>query len=40
MIKEDDGDMIVQMVQDHTSEDFENVVHYKNITQEELADMK
>jgi hypothetical protein len=32
--------MISQMVQDRTSEDFENVVHHRDIIQEELADMR
>jgi hypothetical protein len=28
-IMEDDAEMIAQMVQDHTSEDFENVLHHR-----------
>ena len=32
--------MIAQMVQDHTSEDFENVVHHKEKRQEELEDIR
>jgi hypothetical protein len=39
-ITEDDAEMIAQMVQDRTSEDFENVVHHRDRIQEELADMR
>jgi hypothetical protein len=39
MITEDDVDMIAQMVHDHTSQDFENVVHHRDIIQEELEDI-
>jgi hypothetical protein len=39
MITEDDAEMIAQMVQDHTSEDFENVVCHRDRIQEELEDM-
>jgi hypothetical protein len=40
MIMEDDADMIAQMVQDRTAEDFENVVRHRDRIQEELADMR
>jgi hypothetical protein len=40
MITEDDAEMIAQMVQDRTSEDFENVVHHRDKIQEDLADMR
>jgi hypothetical protein len=40
MITEDDADMISQMVQDRTTKYFENVVHQRDIIQEELADMQ
>jgi hypothetical protein len=39
-IMEYDEEMIAQMVQDCTSEDFENVVHHKDIIQEEMVDMQ
>ena len=32
--------MISQLVQDRTYKDFENVLHYKDKIQEELADMR
>jgi hypothetical protein len=39
-ITEDDAEMIAQMVQDRTSEDFENVVCHRDIIQEEMEDMQ
>jgi hypothetical protein len=38
-ITEDDVEMISQMVQDHTSKYFENVVCHRDRIQEELADI-
>jgi hypothetical protein len=38
-ITEDDEKMIAQMIQYHTSKDFENVVHHRDIIQEELEDI-
>jgi hypothetical protein len=38
-ITKDDVEMIDQMVQDHTFEDFENVVCHREKIQEELSDM-
>jgi flavodoxin len=35
-----DAEMIAQMVQDRTSEDFENDVHNRDRIQEDLADMR
>jgi hypothetical protein len=32
--------MISQLVQDRTSKDFENVLHYRDKIQEELEDMR
>jgi transcription initiation factor IIF auxiliary subunit len=39
-ITEDDLEMIAQMVQDHTSKYFENVVHHRERIQEDLVDMQ
>jgi hypothetical protein len=39
-IMKDDAQMISQLLQDWTSEDFENVVHHRDIIQEELVDMR
>jgi hypothetical protein len=38
-ITEDDADMVAQMVQDRTFEDFENVVCQRDRIEEELAYM-
>jgi hypothetical protein len=39
-ITEDDVEMISQLVQDHTSKDFENVMRHRDIIQEELTYMQ
>jgi hypothetical protein len=39
-ITEDDADMVAQMVQDRTVEDFENVVCQRDRIEEELAYMR
>jgi hypothetical protein len=39
-ITEDDADMVAQMIQDHTIEDFENVVCQRDIIEEELAHIR
>ena len=36
MITKDDVDMVAQMIQDHTVEDFDNVAHQRDIIEEEL----
>jgi hypothetical protein len=38
-IIDDDGEMIVKMVEDCLSEDFDYVVHHRNRIQEELEDI-
>jgi hypothetical protein len=39
-ITEDDAEMVAQMVQDRTFEDFENVVCQRDIIEEEMEDMR
>jgi hypothetical protein len=39
-ITKDDAEMIARMVQDCITEYFDNVVHHKDMIQEELADMR
>jgi hypothetical protein len=38
-IMEDDGEMIAQLVQDHTSKDFENEENQRDIIEEDMEDM-
>jgi hypothetical protein len=40
MIKDDDGEMIAQMVQDYLAEDFDHAGHHRDRIQEELADIR
>jgi hypothetical protein len=39
-ITEDDADMVAQMIQDRTIEDFENVVRQRDRIEEELAHIR
>jgi hypothetical protein len=39
MIMEDDGEMIVRMLQDFLEEDFDHAAHHRDNLQKELAEM-
>jgi hypothetical protein len=39
-IMEDDAEIVAQMVQDRTFEDFENVLCQRDIIEEEMVDMQ